>query len=222
MLVYDGLKDWVGKNYGTVKEFCKKNRLSEVTINLAISGRGGIKTETLNEICSVTGLKVEQIVRWVPGSTKRISDVYRDKEPCYDKLVKILKERSISKTDISSLAGIALTTACRGFNTQKKKGVVLSYDTLKKIADVLEVSPLDLFEPKDDSVEQREADKKKIADKELSEGLKKVIADSGKNLNQISAGSGVHYCGLYNAVKKDGKLTEENINKLKLYFGMEE
>lgn len=221
MLVYDGLRDWVGENYKTVKEFCKKSGLSEVTVNLAVSGRGGIKTETLNEICNVTGLKIEQIVRWVPNSTKRISDIYRDKEPCYDKLVKVLKERGISKTDLSMITGIALNTICRGLNTQKKKGAVLSYDTLRKIADVLGVSPLDLFEPKDECIKQREADKRKIADKELPDGLKKVIDSSGKSLNQISAGSGVHYSGLYNAAKKGGKLTEENINRLKSYFKWE-
>lgn len=222
MLVYDGLRDWIYENYGMVKNFCESKSLSEGTLSLAISGRGGIKTETLNEICKATGLEIEQIVRWVPDSTKRISDIYRDKEPCYDKLEKVLKEKGITKKKLSLITGIALGTICRSFNTQEKKGIILSYDTLKKIADVLEVSPLDLFEPKDDSIEQREADKKKIADRELSEELKKVIASSGKSLNQISADSGVQYCGLYNAVKKDGKLTKENINKLKLYFGWKE
>lgn len=222
MLVYDGLRDWIDKNNLHCSELLGEGEKVSSIVSSLLCGISCGTTKTLNRLCEVTGLEIEQLVRWVPDSTKRISDIYRDKEPCYDRMLAILKEKNISKKDLSDLTGISMGTIGKGFNTQKKKGAVLSYDTLKKIADVLGVSPLDLFEPKDECIEQREADKRKIADMELPDGLKKVIDSSGKNLNQISAGSGVHYSGLYNAVKKGGKLTEENINRLKSYFKWEE
>lgn len=60
----------------------------------------------------------------------------------YDKIDKLLEQKNLSRRRLAILADIPPTTLQSAFS---RKTVNLSLDTIKKIADVLEVTPYDLM-----------------------------------------------------------------------------
>jgi DNA-binding Xre family transcriptional regulator/DNA-binding XRE family transcriptional regulator len=219
MLVYDGLRDWVSENYGTVREFCKNSSLDENNLNLIISGKRGTKTKTLNEICKFSGLKIEQIVRWVPDTVKRIDREYESGDPCYDKLEKILIERGLSRRKLSLEIGLSESGIGRKLNTKSEKGGFIAYRTLRKIADYLNVSPLDLFEIKTDSEKKDEVStvRKKVSASKLS----KKMNEAGLTMNRLATLSGVSCASIYNVLNKNVKMRELSLFKIANALGID-
>ena len=218
MLVYDGLKEWIKNNGEDWRVLFESKGVMASTVSVIVRVAIGGTTKTLDDICRVTGLKVEQIVRWVPDGTKRISDIYKAEEPCYDKMLKILKERGLSKRELCLDCGMKISTLGTQLNTQEVKGKIVSYKTIKKVATYLGVSPLDLFEDRKECVKDDTGGKREVN----IEMIKELMNKQGVSTRKLAGKSGVSYGCVYNLIHKKSNASERIIYKIATALGVEE
>lgn len=142
MIIFDGFEKWIKESGLKRAEIAEKLGINLTTLNLSLRTRTGFKTEVLDRICSLTGLSIEQLMTWYPDTTIDLAREYKENDVNYEKLFILMKEKDLSDYALSKAVGKSISY----INSVRRKGRKISTDTLKQIADFLQVKPTDLFD----------------------------------------------------------------------------
>lgn len=142
MIILDGFEEWIKNSGLTRPEIAAKLGISVNCFNTALRTRAGFKTEVLDKICALTGLSIEQLMTWYPDDTQDLAREYKEKDVSYEKLFALMKEKGYSDYALSKVIGKSVNY----IGEVRRAGNKVSIDSIKKIAELFQVKPTDLFE----------------------------------------------------------------------------
>ena len=141
MLVYYGLEKWLKDKDLTITEFSKMTGTKPSYWTGILNRTAGASLESVDLMCKVTGLSVKELVKWYPEKQKDFRKVYMENRVKFDKLISLVNSKGEDKKQIAIKAGVNRDAILR-IEAGKKPRI----ETIKRIAEYLEVSPTDLFE----------------------------------------------------------------------------
>lgn len=142
MIIFDGFEKWIKDSGLTRADVAEKLGISANCLNTALRTRSGFKTKVLDRICTVTGLSIEQLMTWYPDSTQDLAREYKERAVSYEKLFTLMKERGYSGYTLSKAIGKSVNY----IGEVKRLGNKINIDSIKKIAEIFDIKPTDLFE----------------------------------------------------------------------------
>lgn len=144
MIIFDGLKKWLKESDVSLKEFSKKIGVTYASLLSVLRRESNFCLDTVDKLCEVTGLSIEQLITWYPDDTYDMAKAYKKNSVSYEKLFALMQEKGYSDYALSK----ALGKSVNYIGTVKRLGGKISIDVIKKIAEILKVKPSDLFEIK--------------------------------------------------------------------------
>lgn len=144
MIIFDGLKVWLKENDVSLKEFSKEIGVTYVSLLSVLKRESNFCLDIVDKLCEVTGLSIEQLITWYPDDTYDMAKAYKKNDVSYEKLFTLMENKGCSDYALSKAIGKNINY----IGTVKRLGSKISIDMIKKIAEILEVKPSDLFEIK--------------------------------------------------------------------------
>lgn len=142
MIILDGFEEWIKSSGLTRSEIASRLGVSINCFNTALRTRSGFKTEILDKICELTGLTIEKLMTWYPDNTRDLAREYNQKNVSYEKLFALMKEKGYSDYALSKAIGKNVNY----IGIVRRLGNKIGIDMIKKIAELFQVKPTDLFE----------------------------------------------------------------------------
>lgn len=144
MITFDKLNKWLKDNDIQYNDFAERIGVSYDTLLAVLNRKTSFRLDVLNRICEVTDLSVEQVLSWYPDDTYDMAKDYKQSDISYKKLFNLIKEKGFSGYALSKAIG----RSANYISNIKRERAKIGIDTIKQIADLLQVKPSDLFEIK--------------------------------------------------------------------------